>query len=131
VTAEATPDRGRTTAQWTTLVASTLLLAVVVAILVRELAEDRDPAAPEVSVEGRPRHVGDRYIVDVVVPIAGDETAANTQVTAALEVHGEVTEADQVIDFLEDGAEEHLSFVFRDDPADGDLQVAIAGFAEP
>jgi uncharacterized protein (TIGR02588 family) len=124
-------DERRSAAQWTTLVISSLLRAVVVAVLVRELVEDRDPAAPEATIDGEPRHVGDRYVVDVVVTNAGDETAANTQVTASLDVDGEVTEADQVIDFLEGGAEEHLSFVFPDDPDDGDLQVEIASFAEP
>jgi uncharacterized protein (TIGR02588 family) len=131
VTAAERDDGRRTAAQWTTLVVSSLLLAAVIGVLVRELVEDRDPAAPEVSIDGRPRHVGDRWIVDVVVTNAGDETAANTQVTARLEVDGEVSEADQVIDFLEGAAEEHLSFVFADDPAKGDLQVDIASYAGP
>jgi uncharacterized protein (TIGR02588 family) len=128
--ADADDDR-RTAAQWTTLVISSLLLAVVVAVLVRELVEDRSPAAPQVELDGEPRHVGDTYVVDVVVTNAGDETAANTQVNASLDLDGEVTESDQVIDFLEGGAEEHLSFVFQDDPAKGDLEVEVASFAEP
>jgi uncharacterized protein (TIGR02588 family) len=124
-------DRGRTAAQWTTLLVSSLLLLLVVAILVRDTVQDRTPAAPVAEVDGSPRRSGDRWIVDVVVTNEGDDTAANTQVAASLEVGGEVSEADQVINFLAGGAEEHLSFAFADDPADGELTIEVRSFAEP
>jgi uncharacterized protein (TIGR02588 family) len=69
--------------------------------------------------------------VDVVVTNEGDDTAANTQVAASLELGGEVSEADQVIDFLAGSAEEHLSFAFADDPAEGELTIEVRSFAEP
>jgi uncharacterized protein (TIGR02588 family) len=124
-------DERRTAAQWTTLVISSLLLLAVVTLLVRELLADQSPAAPVATVEGAARRLGDRYVVDVVVVNHGDDTAANAQVTASLDVDGEVTEADQLIDFLAGGAEERLSFAFDDDPADGELTVAVSGYADP
>jgi uncharacterized protein (TIGR02588 family) len=124
-------DERRTAAQWTTLAISSLLLLAVVALLVREVLADQAPAAPVATVEGAPRQAGDRYVVDVIVTNHGDGTAANAQVTASLDLDGEVTDADQVIDFLAGGAEERLSFVFEDDPADGDLKVAVSSYAEP
>ena len=124
-------DDGRTAAQWTTLVVSSLLLLLVVAVLAREVVRDRAPAAPVARVDGEARRLGDRFLIAVRVTNEGDDTAANVQVTASLDVDGEVTEADQVIDFLGGGAEERLSFAFDDDPRDGELTVEVGSFAEP
>ena len=40
-------------------------------------------------------------------------------------------ERDFLVDFLAGGADERLVFVFEDDPADGDLTVAVTSYAEP
>ena len=36
-----------------------------------------------------------------------------------------------MIDFLAGGEEEELVFIFEDDPADGELTVAVSGFGVP
>jgi len=126
------PTRGaRTAAEWTTLACSCLVLAVLVALIAARLGEDRDPASPVAVIDGEIRSSDGLHHVDVVVTNYGDDTAANVQVSAELTIDGEVTAADQTIDFLAGDEEEELVFVFEDDPADGELTVAVTGFAVP
>ena len=125
-----TDDR-RTPAEWTTLVVSALVLLGVVLAVVLELGKDRAPAAPVAELVGQPEERAGRWFVEVEVTNDGDETAAEVQVTASLDVDGEVAEADQTIDFLAGGASEALVFAFDDDPAEGELSVEVAGFADP
>ena len=75
--------------------------------------------------------VGELHVVDVDVSNGGDLTASDVQVSASLIVDGETTEGDQTIDFLAGGEVEELVFVFADDPADGELTVAVTSFGVP
>ena len=50
---------------------------------------------------------------------------------ATLTVGDEVHEGEQVVDFVAGGEEEPLVFVFPDDPGGGDLEVAVASYADP
>lgn len=120
----------RSAAEWITLACSCLLLGVLVALIVRQMGSDREPAAPVVEV-GEIRSVDDLHHVDVVITNVGDDTAANVQVTAELVVDGSTTSADQVIAFLPGDVEEELVFVFADDPSDGELSVIVSGFSVP
>ena len=120
----------RTRAEWVTLVCSCLVLAVLVGLIAVQMASTRDPASPVAVVEGHHEADGFHH-VEVAVTNHGDETAANVQVTADLEVDGETTTADQTIDFLAGGEAEDLVFIFEDDPADGELTVAVSGFGVP
>lgn len=124
------PRPSRTTAEWATLVGACLVLAVLVGLIAAQLAADRQPASPVAEVLGH-EEVDGFHHVEVVVTNHGDDTAANVQVNAELSIDGEVTSADQTIDFLAGSEEEDLVFVFEDDPDDGELQVAVSGFGEP
>lgn len=124
------PRRARTTAEWVTLAGSCLVLAVLVGLIAVQMTSTRDPASPVAVVEGHRRADGFHH-VEVVVTNQGDETASNVLVTADLTIDGETTSADQSIDFLAGGEEEDLVFVFEDDPADGELRVAVRGFGVP
>jgi len=131
VSGERTDGRDpRTPAEWVTLACSLAVLAALVGLILVQLGADQEPAAPVAGVE-RVRTVGRAHHVEVTVRNEGDDTAADVQVLASLEVGGETTEADQVIDFLAGDEEEDLVFVFRDDPAEGELTVEVAGFAVP
>jgi uncharacterized protein (TIGR02588 family) len=126
-----TTDRDpRTAAEWVTLACAGVILGAVIALIAAQLRGDRDPAAPMAEIE-QVRPVAGAHHVEVVVANDGDETAAEVQVQAELTIDGESSEADQVIDFLAGDEEEHLVFVFEDDPADGELTVAVTGFAVP
>lgn len=117
-------------AERVTLACSLLVLAVLVGLIVAQLLAPRTPAEPVVRVEGTERR-SDLHHVEVAVTNEGDKTAANVQVRAELSVDGQVTESDQVIDFLAGGAVEDLVFVFDDDPDDGELTVEVGGFTVP
>lgn len=107
------------------------MLALLVGLIVVQLFDDPEPAAPVAEVDGEPRLVGGLHHVDVVVTNEGDETAAEVQVTAELVQDGQTTTGDQTVDFLAGGEEVDLVFVFSDDPADGSLSVEVSGFAVP
>lgn len=122
--------RERTAAEWVTFaVAVLILLAVIGAIAVEAMSSD-DPARPVASVETTER-VGERYEVTVTIENRGDLAAEQVQVLASLDVDGETSEGDQVVDFLAGGDEEELVFYFDDDPDDGELTVEVTGFTVP
>jgi uncharacterized protein (TIGR02588 family) len=123
--------QGRTTAEWVTFAISCAVLLVVLALVVVQLVGEHDPAAPEAHRVGPVRVVAGQHFVEVAVTNEGDATAANVQVNASLVIDGETTEGDQTIDFLAGGETEDLVFVFDDDPADGELTVAVSGFGVP
>lgn len=120
----------RSVAEWITLAASTAVLLVVVALLVVQIGQGDEPAAP-VAVVHDVREVGGQFHVDVGVTNEGDRTAANVQVVAELDVDGHVISGDQTIDFLAGGEDSDLVFVFGDDPSRGSLTVAVTGYEVP
>lgn len=122
--------RVRTNAEWASLVGSCLVLAVLVGLIAAQLASTRERPSPVAEVAGH-RQADGFHHVEVVVTNRGDDTAANVQVTAELTIDGEVTSADQTIDFLAGDEEDDLVFTFEDDPADGELSVVVSGFAVP
>ncbi len=125
-----TDDRRRTGPEWVTLAVSSLVLAVVVVLLIMQIGAGDEPPRPTVAV-GAIVGRGESFEVPVSVRNGGDRAASNVQVTASLRVGSSSTEADQTIDFLGAGETEDLVFVFADDPADGQLTVAVGGFAAP
>lgn len=122
-------DEGRSVAEWVTLAASCLVLAVVVGLIALQIGGTEEPAAPVADVAGDVRVVDGQHHVPVVVHNTGDLAAANVQVTAELEVAGRTATADQTIDSLAGGEEVEIIFVFEDDPAAGELTVTVAGYA--
>jgi uncharacterized protein (TIGR02588 family) len=125
-----TPRPPRSAAEWVSLVGAVAVVAAVVALILAQIPGEDRPAAPTATVDAV-QQVGDAFHVDVTVTNAGSRTAANVQVAAELTVGGEEQTGDQTIDFLSGGEDQRLSFVFDDDPADGELRVAITGYAEP
>jgi uncharacterized protein (TIGR02588 family) len=123
-------EPSRSQAEWVTFGVS---LAVVVALVVTIVAlwAGGESAADLVVREDGTRRSGDTYLVDAIVTNEGDATAANVQVVATLTVDGEVSEAEQVVDFLAGAEDAKLVFVFPSDPADGSLVLAVASFADP
>lgn len=122
---------GRTSAEWVTFALSSLVLLVVVGLVLVQVRSGQDPAAPAAHRVGPVQVVDGRHFVEVRVTNTGDETASNVQVAASLVIEGEATEGDQTIDFLAGHETEDLVFVFDDPPSDGQLTVAVTGFAVP
>ncbi|HQZ34446.1 MAG TPA: hypothetical protein PK020_08470 [Ilumatobacteraceae bacterium] len=124
-------DDGRTTAEWTTFIASCVVLVAVIGLIVAQLFGTSSPPAPQAEVRLPYRVEASSFHVTVEVSNHGDKTAANVQVTATLAIDGETTTADQTIDFLAGDATKDLVFVFNDDPTDGTLTVAVSSYSLP
>jgi len=120
----------RTAAEWVTLAVCSAILVVVVGLIVWQIPNDDDRPAPVAST-GPVERVGDDFHVTVLVSNSGGRTASNVQVTATLVVDGVSTQGDQTIDFLAPNDTERMAFVFADDPASGDLDVRVSGYAIP
>jgi uncharacterized protein (TIGR02588 family) len=125
-----TRSNGRTVAEWVTFGVSCAILAAVLVLIATQLSNSDDPAAPVAAVDAV-RLLDGRHYVDVLVTNQGDDPAANIQVNAALVIDASTTQGDQTIDFLAADEEVQLTFVFDDDPALGELTVAVTGFTDP
>lgn len=125
-----TRSNGRTVAEWVTFGVSCAILTGVIALIAVQLADSGDPAAPVAAVEAV-RSLDGRHYVDVLVTNQGDNPASNVQVNASLVIDESTTEGDQTIDFLAADEEVQLTFVFDDDPALGELTIAVTGFTDP
>ncbi|MDP1793898.1 MAG: hypothetical protein Q8K63_07140 [Acidimicrobiales bacterium] len=122
--------RERTSAEWVTFAVAALVLLTMIGLIAREAVKSDAPPRPVATI-GPTKQVGERYEVSVSVKNRGDLAAEQVQVLASLEVDGETTEGDQVVDFLAGGDEEELVFYFDDDPDDGELTVDVTGFTVP
>ncbi|MBK5222238.1 MAG: TIGR02588 family protein [Acidimicrobiia bacterium] len=120
----------RTPAERVTLGVSTLVLAAVVGLIAFQLPGQDVPPLPSANVV-EIRSVDERFHVVVDVTNDGGQTAANVQVTGELEIAGEVSSGEQTIDFLAGDEHMRLTFVFDDDPEDGDLTVGVSSFTVP
>ena len=123
--------RGRSAAEWTTLAASCVVLLTVVGVIVAQMFGAAAPPDPVAEIR-LPYRVGvGSFHVTVEVSNGGDQTAANVQVAATLEMDGETTTAEQTVDFLAGDATQDLVFVFDDDPAGGTLTVSVSSYSLP
>lgn len=122
----------RTGAEWFTFAVSSLIVLGVVALIAGQMRDGHAPPSISARAVAPVREQGGKFYVPVEVTNRGDETAANVQVTVELTVDGEtVTEGDQSIDFLAGGDTETLVFAVDDDPEEGELDIQVAGYAEP
>lgn len=122
----------RTAAEWFTFAVSSAIVLAVVALIAGQMFDGHSPPSISARAMGSVTEKAGRFYVPVEVVNHGDETAANVQITVELTVDGEtVTEGDQSIDFLPGGDTDTLVFVVDDDPEEGELDVQVAGYAEP
>jgi uncharacterized protein (TIGR02588 family) len=110
---------------------SVVVLVLVAGLIARQASEGDRPPEPRVLKTGPAERRGDQYVVPVEVRNEGGGTAESVQVVAELKVGDEVTEADQMVEFLAKGERAELAFVFEEDPGAGELTVRVAGFTVP
>jgi uncharacterized protein (TIGR02588 family) len=122
---------GRASAEWATFAVSSAIVLAVVVLLAAGLFGSEEPAAPVARQAGEARESAGAHFVPVDVTNHGDLTAADVQVVAELTVDGQVTDGEQVVDFLAGGETERLVFSFDQDPREGDLVVRVGGYRQP
>jgi len=122
---------GRTLAEWISFVVSCLVLAALIGSIVLSWASNRNNP-PALSVEAGPIRVAEeQYYVPFVVANSGGEGVESIQVIAKLQ-NGEETDdaemGEQTIDSLSGGDAEQGSFVFSQDPREGELTLRVASY---
>lgn len=127
----ARPRRGpRTGAEWVTFAVACAILAALAVVIIARTGDD-DPAEPIAAQSGEITRSAAGFEVPVEVRNIGGLTASEVQVRAELTIDGEATEVDQLIDFLAGDDMEDVTFIFEDDPADGELVVGVTGYSTP
>ena len=121
----------RSLPEWVTFAVASALVVALVAVLAAQLAGPTEPARPTARVAGTPTEHRGAFHVPVEIINRGDRTAASVQVVAELTAGGDVSESEQIVDFLAGGERTTVVFVFLRDPSDGELEVAVRAFAEP
>jgi uncharacterized protein (TIGR02588 family) len=133
----ATPTQSRsarTTAEWTTLgVSLVILLGIFGVISWLSFQGETQPAtiAVESSLQDV-RYEGDLYYLPVEVINRGDQTVEDVLVQAELDVgSGSPVSADFTVTFLAGGERAKGTFIFKDDPRQGTLTVHAVSYKEP
>lgn len=121
----------RSAPEWVVFGVSALVLAIVVVTLVALAFSGSAPAEPVVEADAGVTEMGGQFFVPVEVVNRGDDAAEQVQVQAELTIGDQTQTADQVVDFLGAGESRRLTFVFDDNPADGELVTRVVSFAEP
>lgn len=133
-TARIESDSARSIAEWTTLAVSiVILLGIVGAMSYLYLrGDDRPPAIVVEHDLGEVWHEGDLYYLPVVVTNEGNRTAENVLVQAELDTgSGSPATADITVTFLAGGEQAEGTFIFADDPSQGELTVHAVSYQEP
>jgi uncharacterized protein (TIGR02588 family) len=128
---EATGQRGRSVAEWTTLAISIILILGLLALVTYvSMTGGNEPPI----VEARPlldemRHEGESFYLPVEVTNRGGRTAEEVVVQAELTgSDGSAEESEFTLDFLAGGETREGTAVFATDPSTGELTVDVASF---
>ncbi|NJL86691.1 MAG: TIGR02588 family protein [Leptolyngbyaceae cyanobacterium SM1_1_3] len=123
----------RTLAEWITLGVTTLILAILVALVVYDWrANQSRPPAFQVEIAETARVTDGRYYVPFAITNTGGRVARTVQVTAELHLDNADDEAgEQQIDFLSGSERKRGSFVFEHDPQTGELVIRVASYRLP
>ena len=128
------PNQRRTAptgAEWTIFAVAAVLIAGVAGVLLYDwLTSSTDPPIFEVRVT-KTEQIDDLHHVEAEVKNVGGEAAAEVTVSASLDIDGDVTELDESVDFLSAHEDTTVTFIFEDDPADGELTVDVTSYREP
>lgn len=124
--------RRRDRAEWTTFAASLFVVGGLVAVIIGLWVTGTTAPLISITTTGPPVAEDGRFVVHARVDNRGDSTAAEVQVTATLSVDGtEVSDAEQILDFLSGGASSRVAFVLDEDPSRGQLELKVASYQDP
>lgn len=132
-TQQATMNRSRSSAEWTTLIITSLIVAAMVAALIWHSLTGGDDVSFEVTIDDASiaQH-GDAFHVPFAVQNTGKATAEDVLVVV------ELMDGDQTVDeteltfrFLGDGESAEGVAVFADDPRAYTLEARVTSYAIP
>lgn len=124
---------GRSFAEWiTAAIAFTIVLLVAGLVVYDWITTPALPPTISIRQAGEIRAANNQFYVPFEVENSGGTTAESVQVRAELAIDGQVVEdGEQTIDFLAGAETQNGAFVFRRDPAQGELTLRIASYQEP
>jgi uncharacterized protein (TIGR02588 family) len=117
--------------EWSVFAVSLALVLATLGYLISESVGGRDGPPEVVARLGSPRAASGGYMVPVEVSNTGQGTAEDVKVTVVLDAAGEREEAEVEIAFLPRGSRRNGWVTFRNDPAQGSLQVGPVAFEVP
>ena len=124
----------RSIAEWITLAISAAILLSIVGVLTW-LSFRGVQHPPIIVVEPsleQVRQDDSGYYLPVVIRNTGDTTVEEAIVQAELDTgSGQPETAEITIDFLDGGEQAAGTFVFREDPASGELTTGVTSYQEP
>ncbi|MEM6424520.1 MAG: TIGR02588 family protein [Cyanobacteria bacterium P01_D01_bin.128] len=129
----AEPSKPRSLAEWITLGLATLILSVLVGLILYDwqINQNRPPAF-QIEVTQSARITDGHYYVPFSIKNTGGRIARTVQVTAELQIDGQVSESgEQQIDFLSGSEKKRGNFVFDQNPQQGELLIRVASYGLP
>jgi len=129
-----TNNKQRSIAEWTTLTISVAILVGILGLVSWLHFSDSDrPAVITVEAQiDQIRQEESGYYLPVIVRNEGNITVEDVQVQAELDSgSGEPETADFLITFLVGDEEVHGTFIFQNDPSQGELTTAAGSFKFP
>jgi uncharacterized protein (TIGR02588 family) len=125
---------GRSIAEWTTLGISIAIVAAILGLitfLYYRGTEEAPRIEASANLEGL-RHEQSGYYLPVEVTNEGDQTVEDVIVEAELDTgEGQPQTAEITVMFLAGGERATGTFVFEDDPSQGDLTVHATSYKNP
>ena len=125
---------GRSTAEWTTLgISLTIVLSILGLITYLYVSGSDEP--PNIAAEAKfeeLRRETSGYYLPVEVINEGDRTAEDVRVEAELDTgNGQPETAEIAVTFLAGGEHATGTFIFNQDPSEGDLTVQAISYTIP
>ncbi|MFD0986441.1 TIGR02588 family protein [Methyloligella solikamskensis] len=124
---------GTSAIEWVVAAIGTAVIVAAVAYMVW-YGVARPGGPPELSIRqvSEARQVEGSYLVQVEVNNQGHSTAANVQISGALQEGGvSVEESSASIDYVPQQSKRRAYFQFTKDPADYALELRVEGMAKP
>ena len=131
---EATGQRGRTAAEWTTLAISVSLIVALAALVtyVSITGGNEPPIVEATPLPAETRQEGESYYLPVAVTNRGGRTAEEVLIQAELVGSDGSSQASEfTLDFLAGGETREGTVVFAADPSTGELTIDVASFQSP
>jgi uncharacterized protein (TIGR02588 family) len=123
----------RSPAELITFSIASLILLAIAGLIIYSWISGRDrPPVLVIQQNGPVRQEQQQFYVPFEISNTGGETVDSVQVIAELRVNGSVKESgDLQFDFLSGGEKEKGTFIFNQDPRQGELSIRISGYRKP
>lgn len=127
------PQPTQTIVRWVSLSLSSLVLVTILGLASYLWVSDRQQQPPILEVvPNEIRQSNSQFYVTFEVSNQGGRTAESVQVIAELRMNGMTVESgEQIFDFLSSQERANGTFIFTQDPGQGELTIRVASYQQP